>query len=101
VLSKGGYTFITSSNRGIYAALRESDEETVLILINMSKNPISDYSLTFEGARIADGIYDGEPVLGDATLSNLSVASGSTKDFQPQTSLGPFQTILMKLVPAE
>lgn len=101
VLSTGGYTAIKCSNRGIYAALRESGEEMILVLINMSKNPIADFTLSFEGSSLADGSYNGDPILGNVTINGLIVTSGNSIDYQPLISIEPFQTILLQLSPAE
>lgn len=101
VLSTGGYTIIKCSDRGIYAALRESEEETILVLINMSKNPIADFTLSFEGSSLADGRYSSEPILGEVTITDLIVSAGNSTDYQALFSLEPFQTILLRLIPAE
>lgn len=101
VFSTGGYTAVKCSDRGIYAALRESGEETILALINMSKNPIANFTLSFEGSSLADGSYNGDPILGNVTINGMIVTSGNSKDYQPLISLEPFQTILMQLSPAE
>ena len=101
VLSTGGYTAIKCSDRGIYAALRESEEETILVLVNMSKKPVANFPISFEGASIPDGRYDGESILGDATIAGMVITSGKSTDYQPGLSMEPFQTILLKLVPVE
>ncbi len=101
VLSAGGYTAIKCSDRGIYAALRESEEETILVLINMSKKQVADFTLSFEGASLADGRYGGESILGDGKITAMIVTTGKSTDYQPGISIEPFQTILLQLVPAE
>jgi glycosidase len=101
VFSTGGYTEIKCSDRGIYAALRESEEETILVLINMSKNPVADFTLTFEGASLPDGRYNGEPILGDAIITGMNVSSGKSINYKPGVSMDPYQTILLKLVSVE
>lgn len=101
VFSTGGYTEIKCSDRGIYAALRESEDVTILVLINMSKNPVADFNLTFEGASLADGKYEGDPILGDGTITGMDVFSGRSTIYQPGLSIEPFQTILLKIVSVE
>lgn len=101
VLSTGGYTFIKCSDREIYAALRESEKETILVLINMSKNPIGDFTFSFEGSSLADGRYSGEPILGEVTINDLIVTGGNSTDYQALLSLEPFQTLLLQLIPTE
>ena len=101
VFSSGGYTAIKCSEREIYAALRESEEESVLVLINMSKNPIADFTLSFKGSSLPDGRYSSEPILGDVTITDLIVTAGNSTDYQSFLSLAPFQTILLRLVPVE
>jgi len=101
VLSTGGYTFIKCSDRGIYAALRESEKETILVLINMSKNPIADFTFSFEESSLADGRYSGEPILGEVTINDLIVTGGNSTDYQALISLEPFQTLMLQLIPAE
>ncbi len=101
VISSGGYTPIKCSDRGIYAALRESEEVTILVLINMSKKQVADFSFSFEGASLADGRYVGEPILGYATIKDMVVTAGNSTDYLPGLSMEPFQTILLQLVPTE
>lgn len=101
VFSSGGYTAIKCSDRGVYAALRESEEATILVLINMSKKPVADFTLSFEGASLPDGRYSSKPILGNATITDMVVTTGKSPDYKPGLSLEPFQTILLQLIPAE
>ena len=47
-LRTGNYFEVKSNNPGIYAALRMDENETVLVVINLSDKPITDYTLALE-----------------------------------------------------
>jgi alpha-amylase len=54
-LRTGSILPVTSTNRGIYAALRVTDNEKILIITNLTKNPISDYGLNITKNSFPDG----------------------------------------------
>jgi alpha-amylase len=68
---------IESGNKSVFASLRASKNEAVLILINMSSSPISDYSLKLETGPLT-GEYSITPLLGGGvfTLPQINAANG-------------------------
>ncbi|MBC7814010.1 MAG: DUF3459 domain-containing protein [Burkholderiales bacterium] len=53
-LRHGDYLPVESSTRDVYAFVRHSDEETILVMMNMTEAPVSDYMLTLEAGPLTD-----------------------------------------------
>ena len=101
IFSVGNYVVIKSDNRGIYAALRELDGKTILIVINLSKAPISEYSLSWEGSSLQDGQYSLTSWLDPIQGANVTITTGSTVDYTPVVEIGEFQTLIFELIKAK
>ena len=88
-----------SSNPSIYAALRMNKDETLLVVINLSDKPLTDYTLALEDAVLKDGTYGMETELGDASGQDPEVTDGVFKNYKPIDKLNPFSTLIVKLQP--
>lgn len=89
-LQHGNVTFVESASRKVLSYLRLSDEQSVLIIINMDDQPVSDYALTlpenyrFETASLLVGdVSVVEPIAGEA--------------YSPVTELAPQSVIVIEL----
>ncbi len=71
-LRVGDFTLVDAGNRSVYAALRISQQEVVLVLINMSSSPVSDYSLRLENSSLS-GNYTVSPLLGYGEFASIQV----------------------------
>jgi glycosidase len=79
----GDYDGITTNNSGVYAALRVSKEETILILINLQKQPITNYSLALSKSS-SKGNFNLHALLGEGSFANLTINDqGGFSNFQP------------------
>jgi len=54
-LSVGEITLLETGNSGVYAALRNSADQKILVLVNLKGTPISDYQLSLEERLLSDG----------------------------------------------
>ncbi len=96
-LRTGSISSVSTNNTGVYAALRVSDSETILILVNLTKNPIDNYALSLRTASIPDGSYQVLPLFGTGIGSSLSVSGGVFDNPQPLAELSPFSTYILLL----
>jgi alpha-amylase len=96
-LSIGSVSPVTTNNAGVYASLRIANGETILVLINLTKNPINTYSLSMKTPAIPDGSYQVVPLFGTGIGTSLSVSGSIFNNSQPLAELPPFSTILIQL----
>ncbi len=88
---------IDSGNPSIYAGLRISKEETVLILMNMSSSPISDYALQLDSSSLT-GNYSVSPLLGYGEFSPLQVnEKGGFSNYLPMPEIPAYGRIILQL----
>jgi alpha-amylase len=96
-LSIGQYDKVTASNRGVYAALRVDEKESLLVVTNMSKDKISDYKLSWVGTVLPDGKYTLTALLGAGEPSTLVISNHGAVEYQPIPVLLPFTTYIFKI----
>jgi glycosidase len=94
-LRYGSISPISTNNTGVYAALRVSDSETILILLNLTKNPINNYALSLKTASFPNGSYQIDPILGTGMGASLSISGGVFNNSQPLAELSPFSTTIL------
>jgi glycosidase len=95
----GEWTQVEANSGNVYAFLRHSDDEVVLVVINLDGEAVSDYSLTLAEGPLAGSVQavlllgEGEPVA--PTIDENGVFS----DYQPFATLPGQSTTLIQLVP--
>ena len=100
-LRRGEMTLIDSSERPVYAFLRHTENEILLVLINMNHREMTGYTLSLEAGPLA-GVNRAEVLLGAGTanLPDINEAGGFT-DYVPLATLPPRSTTIIRLVAAE
>jgi len=96
-LRTGSISSVTTTNRYVYSALRVSDAETILIIVNLTKNSISDYALSVPSASLRDGTYQVESLLGFGMGTSLDIFGGIINNSQPLAELLPFSTTILQI----
>ena len=97
-LRVGDFTAIKASNASVFASLRVSKEEAVLIIINLSKDPVKDVTLNLDQSSLASGDYRAALLLGNGLIANLTVtAQGGFAQYQPLSSLPGFSGVIVQL----
>jgi glycosidase len=91
----GSISSVSTNNTGVYAALRVSDDETILILVNLTKNPINNYALSLKTTSLRDGTYQIDPILGTGMGTTLSISGGVFNNSQPLVELSPYSTYIL------
>ena len=97
ILSVGDYQVMTADNRAVYSAIRQYEGKTILVLINLSKSPVDEYTLSCEGINLEDGQYSLASILGIESANTVGVASGKVEGYTPVSRLEPFQTLLFEI----
>jgi len=95
-LRVGDWREVEVEDKRIYASLRHSDDETLLVLINLGGEPISDYSLSLPAGPLSEGsasvVFTGVPV--NAPTVN---AGGGFEGYIPLAELAAYSTYIVRL----
>ena len=96
-LRQGDWLNLRASNRDVYAILRRSAEETLLVLINYSDETITDLTLSARAGAL-QAVSQAETIFGGVESSVPVVAAdGSFEDYAPVESIAPYQTVIIRL----
>ena len=96
-LRVGEYTQVRADNDALLSFLRVSQEETVLVIINLGDEAVRDYALSLTEGPLS-GSYQGVLLLGDGTVKNLRAGStGGFEDYQPLGAVPANGVIVIQL----
>jgi len=96
-LRVGGYYAIDTNNQAVFANLRVSREEAILVLTNLGSKLISDYTLNLETSPLA-GDYILAPLLDIGSFISPTVqADGGFENYQPLPELPPYGRFIVQL----
>ena len=88
-----------SGHPALFASLRASQEEQVLVLINLGAQAISDYALQLEASPLS-GDYLPAPLLGNGQFQSITVtAQGGFENYQPLPEIPPYGRFILQLQP--
>jgi glycosidase len=96
-LQHGDYQPVESSHRRVHAFTRSTADQTVLVLINMADQPVSDYTLaqpTGQAGIQATLLYGS----GDVAAPVVNT-DGGFADYTPLTELAPLSVTVIELAP--
>ena len=94
-LRVGEFVEVQATHPSVFAMLRVSKEEAALIVVNLSKDAVSDYGLSAKASAVKPGEYRAVPMLGDGETSTLGInAQGGFEKYQPLPAL-PAQAYLV------
>ena len=98
-LRVGDWQLVQSGSENVYAALRSTDQEQILIIVNLGSKPVNDYALALAASRLQPGARPAL-LLGEAMLNNGPIvdADGGFADYRPITSLAPQSSYLIQFV---
>jgi glycosidase len=93
-----GETYVADSDSSkLVSYLRASEEEIVLVIVNLDDQPVSNYGLSL-GKGPLSGEYDVISLLDDSTFAPLQAnASGGFDDYIPLEEIPPYSVIILKL----
>jgi alpha-amylase len=97
-LRVGELSMVTASDQTLYSILRVSEEEAVLVLVNLGGEPVTDYALKVEGSSLTEGSYSLYAILGEGEFKTLKVSSsGSFTLYVPITEIPAYATYILQL----
>jgi glycosidase len=94
----GEWMAVETNSRQVYAYLRASDDETILVLANLGRQPETEYSLDLAEGPLA-GAVEVIPLLGEANPAALTAnESGGFTGYRPLSELPAYTTFVFQLV---
>ena len=95
-LRSGAYVPVKASNSRLFASLRTAEKETLLVLVNLGKEPISAVELSWEESPLR-GEYRPTLLLGKGAPARLKVGEkGEVSGFRPVEEIAPFSTVIIQ-----
>ncbi|MEO8611924.1 MAG: alpha-amylase family glycosyl hydrolase [Chloroflexota bacterium] len=95
-LQTGDMTVLDITAEQVYSFIRHDDTETLLVVINLSGDTVSDYQIS--GGSGLTAVGDVQLLLGAGEPSVPTVtADGGLSSYQPLTELAPYSTTIIAL----
>ncbi|MBP1703221.1 MAG: alpha amylase, catalytic region, partial [Chloroflexi bacterium] len=96
-LRAGDAWVVSTENPAVFALLRYLDGEAVLLVVNLSDQSITDYSLSLDSSPL-QGAYQAGTLLGEGSPRAPQVnAQGGFTNYVPIPDLGAYQAALISL----
>lgn len=96
-LRVGEYTLVNTDSDSVLAFLRISEEETILVLINLGKDATSEYSLAVNRSPLT-GSYRGTILLGEGEVAEFTVTdTGGFTGYLPVVEIPGNGTMVIQL----
>jgi len=97
-LRVGDLSVVITGNDALYSIIRVSQEEAVLVLINLTGEPVMDYRLTMEDSSLAEGNYTPVAILGKGEFAPLLAnSSGGFFQYVPIPEVPPYATFILQI----
>ncbi|HEX2990211.1 MAG TPA: alpha-amylase family glycosyl hydrolase [Anaerolineales bacterium] len=95
-----GQTYVAESDSNkLVAYLRASSGETVLILLNIDDQPVSDYEIKLSTGPLS-GVYNARSLLDDIAYNTVQAnEAGGFDEYVPLDEIPPYSVIILQLIP--
>lgn len=98
-LRRGLTEVVKADAKRLVAYLRTSEDQTVLVIINVDDQPATDYTLTLENGPLA-GEYTLSTLFGEGNATPLTVsAAGGFEAYTPLAEIPPYAVLVFELTP--
>jgi alpha-amylase len=95
-LRTGVYVPVTTFDNNLFAMLRVEERETVLVLVNLSGETITDTRMEW-GQSTITGVLNPYVLMGQGNFATLTTGEdGSIRDFQPLSEIPPHANIIIQ-----
>lgn len=98
---QGQVVTVNSLNNSVFAVLRTAEKESVLVVINLSSQPVTELQLSWSRSSLK-GNFAPKVLMGPqgAKVNRIQVdENGGIKEYQPLAELPAGQTLILQLVP--
>lgn len=96
-LQTGSFEMVQTTSNALYSFIRQTSEETLLVLISLSDEAITDYQLNLENGSVGK-IITASLLLteGEVTVPTVN-ADGGFDEYRPIAELAPYSTTVIQL----
>lgn len=98
-LRLGDLTLLDGENRTLVAFLRQSADETLLVVINLDEQPAGDYTFALASSKLTGKLTAVELLNGAEAVPPALNAQGGFADYKPVAELAPRTGYLIRLAP--
>ncbi|MEK7276812.1 MAG: alpha-amylase, partial [Chloroflexota bacterium] len=99
-LRVGDFYLVVTGASGLFASVRATRDEIILVIVNMSRDTLTDYKLSLDSGPLAVGEYLAAPLLDGGPFAVLAAnASGGFDAYQPLPELPVNAQIVIQLQP--
>ncbi len=96
-LRGGEVILLETKNPGVYATLRITKDETLLVIANLTKETVTDYALTAEDAGGAGNVTAAKMLFGEGQAQ--VPGGGGFSSYKPIEMLNPYGSYIIQLIP--
>jgi len=97
-LRTGDLFLPATNNPRVFACLRTTTEESLLVLVNLTGTPIRGASMLLPSSPLPEGDYTVISLMDETALKKLTVfENGQILNYVPVVEIPPYATIMMKL----
>jgi glycosidase len=96
-LRGGGLALVETGNSGVYAALRSMADRQILVMVNLTDAPISEYQLTLNESLLPDGTHMPRSLFGMIDAIPVTIADGKFSGYKPISELVPYQSYIFEI----
>jgi len=97
-LRVGDLNVVNTGNESLYGILRVSQQEAVLVLVNLTGVPVTEYTLSVEQSSLKEGSYTLRAIMGEGEFTPITVSSGGGfSQSVPLAEIPPYATFILQL----
>jgi glycosidase len=96
-LRTGEVILLETGSPAVYAILRQTENQTALVLINLGKQPVSQYKLSLASGKLPNGQYAPRTIFGAGQAAELQVRAGGFSGYIPLPELEAYTTYVFLL----
>jgi len=96
-LQTGNISVFETGNTGVYAIIRSSSDENILVVVNLKGTAISDYALSLKDISIPDGTLTPQSLLDSTSAATIMIENGMFENYKPVPELLPYQAYIFQL----
>jgi len=96
-LSNGDVDLFETGNSGVYAALRSSAQQKILVIVNLKGTSISDYQLSLSESLLSDGTITPRSLFGTIEAIPVTIVGGRFTEYKPINELLPYQSYIFQI----
>jgi alpha-amylase len=96
-LANGNLHLVETGNSGVYAVLRSSGSEKILVLVNLKDTPISDYQLSLNESVLSEGVLTPKTLFGTTNATQVTISEGRLNGYKPIEELLPDESYVFQL----